>query len=110
MAVVEEDTVIACSPAVSKNETVGQKISHGTEQIIRSCKLYQRRENEEAIPLTEDKRDKYFIRTLMPILSGGGIIGAVAAICLETLTEPTESEVNLLRTAAVFFGEYLETM
>jgi AbrB family transcriptional regulator (stage V sporulation protein T) len=110
MAVIEADTVIACSPAISKDEMVGRAVSNETERIISRSKLYQWHENEEAVPLTERRRDKYFIKALMPAVSRGNLIGAAAALCLDTLTEPTESEVNLLRTAAVLFSEYMEVV
>ena len=56
-----------------------------------------------------DGNDKITLSCAMPIVSEGDVIGAVATIIKEDNEDaPTDVEIKLIQTAAVFLGKQLE--
>jgi len=107
-AVIDRDMVVACAGA-PKKEILERKISPDIDSIIESRQVYSWQNNNKKLPVTTDRQDKYFVRVLMPILSEGDIIGAVAIIDVDNLTqEPSDCEIKIAQTAALFFGKQLE--
>lgn len=104
--VIDRDMVVACAGA-PKKELLEHKISPDIDSLIDSRQLYTWRSNEKKLPI-EDRQDKYYAKVLMPIFSEGDIIGAVSIIDTENLTEPSDCEIKMVQTAALFFGKQLE--
>jgi AbrB family transcriptional regulator (stage V sporulation protein T) len=104
MIVMTKDIVVACA-GVPKKDIIQQKISLEVENLINARQLYAWWLTEEKIPVL-DMQDKYFVKSLMPIFSYGDPIGAVAVIGINNLSEEsTESEIKIIKTAAVFLGK-----
>jgi AbrB family transcriptional regulator (stage V sporulation protein T) len=98
---------VACSSGATEKEMVGQRISAAIENVIDSRKLYTWQKGDEAVPVAA-LQDKYYASAVMPIFSDGSISGAIAVLN-ESANEPSETEVNLLQTAALFLGKHLES-
>ena len=99
--------VVSCAGA-PKKEMLEHKISPDIDSIIDSRQLYTWHPDEKKLPIT-DRQDKYFAKVVMPIFSEGDIIGAFAIVDAENLNEPpSECEIKIAQTAALFFGKQLE--
>jgi len=106
--VMDNDMVIACTGG-AKKDTVEHKISQEVKNLIDSRQLYIWRPSENKIPVLEGKQGKYFAKTVMPIFSYGDIVGAVSVIAYDNLLySPTEMEIKLTQTAAVFLGKQVD--
>ena len=103
VAVCDRDRVIACAGGAKKH-VLDQKIPADAERIIDSRQFYCHSNEGHEIPIGNSS---WYISSMMPILSEGDIIGGV--MCLrETLTEVSETEKALIRTAGIFLGRQLE--
>jgi len=108
IAVIDRDMVVACAGA-PKKEVLERKISSDIDSIIDSRQLYSWKSDDKKLPVTADSQDKYFARVITPIISEGDIIGAFSILDIDGLTrEPSECEVKIAQTAALFFGKQLE--
>ena len=106
VAVIDRDMIVACAGA-PKKEMLEHKISPDIDSIIESRQLYTWRSDAQKLHIA-DRQDKYYAKVIMPIFSDGDIIGAVSVIDTENLSEPTECEIKVMQTAALFFGKQLE--
>ncbi|MCL1859836.1 MAG: recombinase family protein [Oscillospiraceae bacterium] len=104
--IVDRDIAVACA-GIPKKDILEHKISSEIDNIIDTRQLYAWHNGERKISVT-DRQEKYFAKVIAPIFSEGDIIGAVAVVEAETLSEPTETEIKLVQTAAVFLGKQLE--
>jgi len=105
-AVIDRDMVVACA-GITKKDILEHKISSEIDGIIDSRQLYTWHTNDKKLSLI-DRQDKYFAKVVMPIFSEGDIIGAVAVVEADNLTEPTETEIKIIQTAALFLGRQLD--
>jgi len=106
IVVIDRDVVVACAGA-PKKEILEHRISTEIENIIDNRQLYVWHTDEAKI-LVSEKQDKYFVQLAMPIFTEGDVIGAVAVVGTETMTEPGDTEIKLIQTASVFLGKQLE--
>jgi AbrB family transcriptional regulator (stage V sporulation protein T) len=106
VVIIDRDMIVACA-GVPKKEMLEHKISPDIDSLIEARQLYTWRSDDKKLHIT-DRQDKYFAKVVMPIFSEGDIIGAVGVIDTENLTEPSECEIKLVQTAALFFGKQLE--
>jgi len=104
--IVDKDIAVACA-GVSKKDVLEHKISGGLDSVIETRQLYAWRNGEKKIPVV-DRLEKYCAKIIAPIFSEGDIIGAVTIVEADTLSEPTETEIKLIQTAAAFLGRQLE--
>ena len=104
MAVIDSDKVVACA-GIPKKDILKQNISSDMENIIDSRQLYTWRNNDKKIPIS-DRPDKYFAKAVMPIST----LGAVAIVETEAgnLSEVTDTEIKIIRAAALFFEKHLD--
>jgi len=106
MVIIDRDMVVACA-GIPKKDMLEHKISSEIDGIIDARQLYTWRSNDKKIPII-DRPDKYFAKAVMPIFSEGDIIGAVAIVEADSLSEPTDTEIKITQTAAVFLGRQLD--
>ncbi len=105
-AVCDRDAYIAVC-GVPKRELMEKRISGELEQIMEGRGIYQRKEGERSLPLTEEG-DRYFIGTAAPILSQGDVMGCVVFFT-ETDRPLGEVEFKLAQTIAGFLGRQMES-
>jgi len=105
--IVDRDIAVACS-GVSKKEVLEHKISSEIEEIIDTSQLYTWRNGEKKITVI-DSQEKYSAKVIAPIFSESDIIGAAAIVEADTLSEPTETEIKIIQTAATFLGKQLDS-
>ena len=103
IAVIDRDMIVSCA-GVPKKDMLEHKISPEIDGIIESRQLYAWRSGEKKIHVT----DRYCAKVMMPIFSEGDIIGAVAVVDTESMTEPSECETKIVQTAALFLGKQLD--
>ena len=115
VAVCDRDSVVAVS-GISKKEFLDKKISSALDGVIENRSLYAaERGSDKRISLTEDGQNGISVVCAQPIFTEGDIIGCVAAVSGEdtfsarTDSTALETEVKLIRTAAVFLGRQLES-
>ena len=104
--VVDRDVVVACA-GIPKKDVFEHKISGEIDDIIDTRQLYAWHNGERKISMV-DRQEKYFAKVVAPIFAEGDIIGAVAIVEAETVSEPTETDIKLVQTAATFLGKQLE--
>lgn len=103
VVVCDRDVIIAAS-GVSKKETLEKKTTPEIEKLMNLHKLYFHRRGEARLSLGPEN---YYVSVLMPILSAGDVIGAVASLCEED-RDATETEKLLIQTAGAYLGKQNE--
>ena len=105
--VVDRDIAVACA-GIPKKDIVDHKISGEIDSVINTRQLYTWHNSDRKISVI-DRQEKYYAKVIAPIFSEGDIIGAVAIVEADNLTEPTDTEIKLVQTAAAFLGKQLES-
>jgi len=103
VAVCDRDAVIACA-GVPKKSMIDRRIHGEIEKILESRQLFCHTNGSAKISMGPEG---WYISTMMPILSGGDIIGGVACLSQDG-KEPGETEKALIQTAGLFLGRQLE--
>ncbi|MCL2096271.1 MAG: AbrB/MazE/SpoVT family DNA-binding domain-containing protein [Oscillospiraceae bacterium] len=104
--IVDRDIAVACA-GMPKKDILEHKISGDMDGVIDSRQLYSWQTGEKKISVI-DRQEKYYAKVSAPIFSEGDIIGAVTVVEADNLTEPTETEIKLVQTAAAFLGKQLD--
>ena len=104
--IVDRDIAVACA-GMPKKDILEHKISSDVDSIIDTRQLYTWHTGERKISVI-DRQEKYYAKVAAPIFSEGDIIGAVTVVEADNLTEPTETEIKLVLTAAAFLGKQLD--
>jgi len=104
--VVDKDIAVACA-GMSKKDILEHKISSEMDGVINTRQLYVWQNGNNKISVV-DRQEKYYAKAVAPIFSEGDIIGAVAIVEADSLSEPTETEIKLIQTAAMFLGKQLD--
>lgn len=105
--VTDRDTVIAVS-GVQKRELMDKRVSEELEHIIESRQIYQHRQGETAISVTDAKNGSY-ISIAAPILSEGDVSGCVVFAFDGSESELGETGYKLAQTVAGFLGKQMES-
>jgi AbrB family transcriptional regulator (stage V sporulation protein T) len=106
LAVIDRDIVVAYT-GIPKKDILEHKISSDIESVIDCRQLYTWKNGEKKIPVI-DRVDRYFAKAIMPVFSEGDIIGAVAVVEADNVSEAVDSEIKIIQTAAFFLGKQLE--
>lgn len=106
VVISDKDSVIAVSGA-SKKELADKKISSDVEKSIESKHIFTAAPSENNIPVV-DGADKYFAGVVAPIISEGDTIGSVMMVSDKQRQTPSELEVKLCQSAALFLGRHME--
>ncbi|MBE6548290.1 MAG: AbrB/MazE/SpoVT family DNA-binding domain-containing protein [Ruminococcaceae bacterium] len=105
--VCDRDSVVSCA-GVPKKEYLDKSLSEELESVMEGRSLYTKQEHGAKMHAISDGGSHY-VSSAMPIISGGDIIGCVAALCEnEKETSPDALECKLIQTAASFLGRQLE--
>lgn len=104
VAVCDRDSVIACA-GLPKKDYLDKSVSSHTEEVMEGRAMVK-----ESFDLTDDSHLPYKVSTIMPIISEGDVIGAVASLYSAEKPTPvsTEVEQKLIQTAAGFLGRQME--
>ena len=105
--VTDRDTVIAVS-GVQKRELMDKRVSEDLEHIIESRQIYQHRQGEAAISVTDAKNGS-FISIAAPIISEGDVSGCVVFAFDGSEAELGETGYKLAQTVAGFLGKQMES-
>lgn len=106
--ITDRDTVIAVAGA-PKRELGERRISTPLESIMEGRQLYQYREGETEIPVTEDGASKVTIALAAPILTEGDVMGCVVLGGKEGGKSLGETEYKLAQTMSGFLGRHMES-
>jgi AbrB family transcriptional regulator (stage V sporulation protein T) len=104
--IVDRDVAVACA-GMPKKDVLEHKISSDIDNVIDTRQLYAWRSGEKKISVV-DRQEKYYSKVAAPIFSEGDIIGAAVIVEADTLSEPTDTEIKLIQTAAMFLGKQLD--
>lgn len=105
--VCDKDTVIAAA-GVSKKEFIEQKLSSQLEEIIEQRQQYTIADQDQKIFPTIIS-ENYYISVASPIFSEGDVMGAVMSLKpADSFSQPDQTEIKLIQTAATFLGKQLE--
>ncbi len=101
--ICDRDTCIAAA-GISKKEVLERRLSPALEEIVESRK--------EAIIPNDKKTEalegvEHSLLFAVPIISNGDLSGCVALIG-DSDTNPSDSDINLARVAALFLGKQME--
>jgi AbrB family transcriptional regulator (stage V sporulation protein T) len=101
VSICDRDAVIACG-GLNKKDFLEKSLSARTEELMENRALYVYQSKGEKISLTEEIGN-WHISCLMPILTGGDVIGCVASLSEhEIVADATEQK--LIHTAADFLS------
>ena len=105
--ICDRDTIIAFA-GLSKKECAEKKIASDIESVMETRQIYCYKPGDRHMYVV-DGNDKIALSCAMPIIAEGDVIGAVATIIREDSDEaPSDVEIKLIQTAAVFLGKQLE--
>ena len=104
--IVDRDIAVACA-GMPKKDVLEHKISSEIDHVIDTRQLYTWRNGDKKISPV-DRQEKYSAKVIAPIFSEGDIIGAVTVVEADTISEPNETEIKLVQTAATFLGKQLD--
>ena len=105
--VCDRDMVVAYA-GLSKKDCAEKKISSDIETIMENRQIYCYNPGEKQLHIV-DGNEKICISCAMPIITEGDVIGAVASIIKEGEDiPPSDVEIKLIQTAAVFLGKQME--
>ena len=106
--VCDRDTVVAFA-GVPKKECSEKKVSADIETVMESRQMYCRKNGDKNFYVI-DGNEKIIMSCAVPIISGGDVIGAVVSTqnVDESMTEPDDTEIKLVQTAATFLGKQME--
>ena len=105
--ICDRDMVVAYS-GLAKKDCADKKISPDIESIMESRQIYCYKPGERHYSIV-DGNEKLSLSCAMPIIAEGDVIGAVATILMEDQDQaPSDVEIKLIQTAAVFLGKQLE--
>ncbi len=106
-AITDRDSVIAVSGVPKR--TLGEKrISSPLETIMEGRKIYQCREGDSRIPVSEEQPG-ICISIAAPILTEGDVMGSVIFASQEEGVPMGETEYKLAQTVAGFLGRHMES-
>lgn len=100
------ENVIAAS-GVSKREYMERRISPVVEELMETRRSYLSKpgESSEVHPV---EQLEHCASVIYPIISSGDVIGSVIMLYNEEKTPPTDTELKLVQSAAVFLGKQME--
>ena len=104
-AIADRDTILAVSGG--HRELRGRHVSRELERMMENRHIYQRSENEEPVPVSEDAGEA-LADVAAPILAEGDLLGAVLFIVSDTAAPAGETEYKLAQTIAAFLGRHME--
>ena len=106
--VCDRDMVVAFA-GVPKKECNEKKVSPDVETVMESRQMYCRKNDGKEFYVV-DGNEKLVASCAVPIISGGDVIGAVVSVgnSEEALSEPDDTEIKLVQTAASFLGKQME--
>lgn len=105
--ICDRDTVVAYA-GLPKKECLDKKLSADAEAVAENRILYLRERGERNIPAL-DGNDKLIVSCAMPVISEGDLIGLVMSVLPEGQDSyPSDVEIKLIQTAAVFLGKQME--
>ncbi len=110
VVICDRDAVIA-SAGVSKREYADRKMSEELEKIVEKRQLFVCRTANERFSAIRDS-DTHYVSCAMPIIAEGDMIGCVCALQPRDAgneSAPSESEIKLIQTAAVFLARQMES-
>ena len=107
IVICDRDTVVAFA-GLHKKDCADKKVAPDIESIMESRQLYCYKPGERHYTIV-DGNEKIALSCAMPIIAEGDVIGAVATILQEGQeAAPSDVEIKLIQTAAVFLGKQLE--
>ena len=105
IAICDRDAVIA-SAGITKKEFNDKSITKEVEEIIENRVLWSVKNGDPPLAVT-DYSSSWHAHCIMPIITEGDVIGGVISLSQDNKS-PDETELKLIRTAAVFLGKQLE--
>ena len=105
--VTDRDSVIAAAGA-PRRELLDKQVSPALEGIMEGRQMYQRREGDAVVAVSEDG-GKYHVSLAAPILSEGDVMGCVLFAAQEGEAPLGETEYKLAQTIAGFLGRHMES-
>ena len=101
--ICDRDSCVAAA-GISKKEVLERRISPVLEEIIESRKELLIKDAKSSTALEDSELRLIFA---CPIISSGDLCGCVALVSNE-VAEPNDSDLNLVRVAALFLGKQME--
>ena len=105
--ICDRDRVIAAA-GVSKREFLERRISPALESLMENRRSYSAHRStvDEVVPF--DGIDRH-AAVIYPIIAAGDVTGAVVMLKSEKTDIPTDTELKLAQSAAVFLGKQMES-
>lgn len=105
VVVMDNEHVIAAA-GVSKREVLERRVTHSLEDLMEQRKIHIKTDSVPGMNAIEGYDRKANI--VYPIIYGGDVSGAIAALEGEDNHLPIEADVKLIQVAAAFLGRQME--
>jgi AbrB family transcriptional regulator (stage V sporulation protein T) len=102
LAVICDTDEIVCAVGDGKKELDGKNLSAEMDKILQDRRSYiaNAAEGGDILPLTAAKEEGVTAQVIVPIVSGGDCLGAVALLCREEGAKLDSNTLNLARLTA----------
>lgn len=104
--ITDRDAVIAVA-GLPKRELMEKRISLPLENIMEGRQIYQYRQGESRLPVSESYPETV-VFTAAPVLSEGDVMGCVVFAGTEDSAPMGETEYKLAQTVSGFLGRHME--
>ena len=106
VVITDRDAIIATS-GVPKKEFMDKPINSQIETFMESRQTYIHQKGQKGLNVS-DQIENYYVSTATPITTEGDVIGCVVVIT-QSLSSPSDIEIKMTQTAALFLGKQLES-
>ena len=105
--ITDRDTCIAVA-GTARRDLADKRVSAELESIMERRQVYQRKEAEEALVISEDT-SKFLLDVAAPILSEGDVLGCVIFAAAPGDAISSDVEYKLAQNVAGFLGRHMES-
>ena len=106
VAVSDRDSIIAVAGG-GRRDLLGKHLSADMEQIMEERKIYQQKDGERCVFVT-DTGDRFCASVAAPIIAEGDVLGLVLFVT-DGQQATGETEYKLAQTIAAFLGRHMES-
>ncbi|MGL5437489.1 MAG: stage V sporulation protein T [Lachnospiraceae bacterium] len=108
VCITDRDQIITVAGG-PKKELIQKNISRQLESLINEREtVVAKREEKTFVPITTEEIEGVTVEAVMPIISEGDAIGAVALLSRDAKAKFGDTELKLVSTAAGFLGRQME--
>lgn len=110
LAIVCDTDEVLCASGSGKREVTGRTVSKGLDKIMQERKSYVANlaEGGDIVPITDDEKADFTAQVIVPIVSNGDCLGAVALLSTEQGAKMESGACKLAQLSATILANQFE--